>query len=184
MRNEMHLTALTLDHMDDFHRWVKNKESVKYSLSAFQPSRDRKWIEDYIKVQLDNDKTWDRVIICDGCNIGYCGLSGISLSNRSAEFYILIGDDELWGKGIGTKAGYEVLNYGFSQVGLHRIWLTVSSLNLGAIRSYMKLGYIKEGIMREAAFRDGKFHDKIVMGMLKSEWHNQPMQPNANASAD
>jgi RimJ/RimL family protein N-acetyltransferase len=184
MRDEMHLTALTLDHTDDFHRWVENKESVKYSLSAFSPSRDRDWIRDYIKSLLRNDKTWNRVIVCDRRNIGYCGLSDVSPNNRSAEFYILIGDDEYWGKGIGTKAGCEVLNYGFSQVGLHRIWLTVSSINMGAIRSYKKQGYIEEGVMREAAFRDGAFHDKIVMGILESEWYNKSMQPTAKASAD
>jgi len=173
MGYEMYLTALTLDHADEFHRWVKNKKAVKYSLSAFSENRDLDWIKSYLKKIASDDKTWNRVIVYDGQYIGYCGLSNISLVNRSAEFYILIGDDEFWGKGIGTKAGHAVLSYGFSQVGLHRIWLTVSSSNLGAIHSYNKQGYIEEGVMREAAFKDGKYHDKIVMGILKSEWHNK-----------
>lgn len=63
-----------------------------------------------------------------------------------------------------------VLEYGFNNIGLHRIWLTVSSPNLGAIRSYEKLGFHKEGVMREACNRENSFHDKIVMGILCHEW--------------
>lgn len=164
------LVNLTLKHKSDFYRWICNKFSVKYSLSIFLPERNNIWVENYIKTISENDNLWNQVIVEKDKNIGYCGLSNISLSNKNAEYFILIGDNEFWGKGIGTAVGKKVLYYGFEQLRLNRIWLTVSSLNAGAIKSYQKLGFKKEGIMREASFRDSKYHDKIVMGILKKEW--------------
>jgi len=63
-----------------------------------------------------------------------------------------------------------VLEYGFGQLQLHRIWLTVSECNSGAIRSYRKLGFTEEGTMRDACLRDGRYHNKVVMGLLRREW--------------
>jgi len=106
------------------------------------------WISTYLKSILDNKNSREQVISVDGFNIGYCELSNISQSNNSAEYFILIGDGDYWCKGIATEVGKRVLDYGFSKLGLHRIWLTVSSLNAGAIKSYSKLGYKKEGVIR------------------------------------
>jgi len=53
------------------------------------------------------------------------------------------------------------------ELGLHRIWLTVSEFNYGGIKSYKNLGFIEEGRMKDACFRDKKFHDKIVMSKIE-----------------
>ena len=81
--------------------------------------------------------------------------------------------------GFGTSAGHDVLQHGFNNLKLNRIWLTVSETNNAAIRSYTKLGFMVEGRMRESCFRDDKYHDKIVMGVLKHEWHNHRLQATA-----
>ncbi len=169
----MRLEPLKREHASDFARWIGNKDAVKYSLSAFAPSRDESWVWSFIGSLTVNDSTWDQVIVSGKSRIGYCGLCNISMQNRSAQFYILIGDSQFWGLGIGTEAGGKILEYGFKTLGLNRIWLTVSSSNVGAVRSYEKLGFTQEGIMRQAAFRDGQYHDKVVMGMLRNEMHNK-----------
>lgn len=57
----------------------------------------------------------------------------------------------------------------FKKLNLHRIFLTASSSNPGAIRAYEKAGFIHEGKMREAFFRNNEYSDKVFMGILKSE---------------
>ncbi len=172
----MTLEDLTIEHVKDFHRWISNKVSVQFSLSCFLPERDIEWSKKYLKETISDRSCWNQAIAVDGVNIGYCGLYNISARNRSAEYFILIGDDSHWGKGFGTNSGHAVLQYGFSNLNLNRIWLTVSKTNKAAIRSYTKLGYKVEGRMREACFRDNKYHDKIVMSILKHEWHNKRLQ--------
>lgn len=169
----MILEQLTLEHVHDFHRWISNKQAVIYSLSAFLPERDPEWSRQYLEQIVSDPDAWIQVISIDGSNIGFCGLSGISEVNKCAEFFILIGDSEYWNKGIGTEVGIFVLDYGFSIMGLNRIWLTVSEPNLGAMRSYRKIGFVEEGFMREACCRDGLFHNKIVMGLLRKEWESR-----------
>jgi RimJ/RimL family protein N-acetyltransferase len=160
---------LTKNHLTDFCRWISNKSAVEFSLSAFQQERETAWVEQYISKIINDSSCWNQAIVFDGVAIGYCGLSNISLQNRNAEYFILIGDDGCWNKGIGTLAGIQVLKYGFDVLQLHRIWLTVSECNHGAIRSYEKLGFKMEGRMREACHRQGEYHDKMVMGILAEE---------------
>jgi RimJ/RimL family protein N-acetyltransferase len=169
----MILEDLTIEHLDDFHRWISNKVSVQYSLSSFLPERDIEWSRKYLKETISNPSCWNQAISVDGVKIGYCGLCNMSELNKNAEYFILIGDDSYWGMGFGTSAGHAVLQYGFYNLKLNRIWLTVSETNNAAIRSYAKLGFFAEGRMREACFRDNKYHDKIVMSVLKHEWHNK-----------
>ena len=102
--------------------------------------------------------------------IGYAGIAKISHINRSGEYFILIGETDYWEKGIGTEATILITEYGFSTLGLHRIFLTVSEFNKGALRAYEKAGYTHEGLLRDAAFRDGRFHNKILMSALSNEW--------------
>lgn len=173
MKKVLELKELSVEYVDDFHRWVANKNAMKYSLSAFLPDRNTQWIKTYIESTLKNENAWNQVITVGARTIGYCGLTGISHQNQSAEYHILIGDEEYWGQGNGTVAGLKVLEYGFNELKLHRIWLTVSSVNDNAIRSYQKMGFTEEGIMREAAFRDNKFHDKVVMSILEVEYRSR-----------
>ena len=101
----MIIEKLTRNHLSDFCRWISNKVAVKYSLSAFLPERDAAWVEKYI-IGILNDKTcWNQVIVANGVAVGYCGLSNISIQNRSAEYFILIGNEGDWNKGFGTQAG-------------------------------------------------------------------------------
>lgn len=166
----MILDQLTLEHIHDFHRWISNKQAVAYSLSAFLPERDQEWSRRYLQQIVSDPDSWNQVISVDGSNIGFCGLSAISEVDKRAEYFILIGDTAYWNRGLGTEAGRFVLDYGFSILGLNRIWLTVSEPNIGALRSYRKIGFAEEGLMRESCCRDGRFHNKIVMGLLRKEW--------------
>ena len=87
----------------------------------------------------------------------------------------LIEDSTTWNQGLGSLAGHKVLEHGFSVLDFHRIWLTVSELNPGAIKSYENLGFAEEGRMRDACFRDNAFHNKIVMSILEERWLNNRM---------
>jgi RimJ/RimL family protein N-acetyltransferase len=66
----------------------------------------------------------------------------------------------------------QIVRMGFEDLNLHRIFLTASSNNSGAIRAYEKAGFIHEGRMREAFYRNNEFSDKMFMGILKNEFKN------------
>lgn len=166
------LRPLSGEHISPFFKWLRDEEVIKYSLTSFQKlfSEDdiRSWYADLLS---DTKDYVAGIFLSPGeALIGYAGICNISATNKSGEYFIFIGDKDQWGKGIGTLTTRKILKYGFEELKLHRIMLTVSEPNLGGVRAYEKAGFIAEGKHREACYRDGKFHDKIIMSVLKSEF--------------
>lgn len=102
--------------------------------------------------------------------IGIAGLSGIDQANRNAEFYIMIGDKESWGKGYGTEVARMVLDYGFTCLGLHNIWLWVSAGNERGLRAYRRAGFRMAGRIRQSSRLAGRACDDVLMDCLASEF--------------
>ena len=106
----------------------------------------------------------------DASLIGYIFLAGIMKSHKVArEFGIVIGNEENWGQGYGSKASKLILDYGFSNLGLHRVELLVLEFNKRAQRVYEKLGFVVEGLQREARLIDDKWHNVVQMSLLEGE---------------
>ena len=105
--------------------------------------------------------------------IGYAGLSGISVTNQSGEYFLFIGEKAHWRKGVDTAVTKQVLALGFTVHRLNRIMLTVFAPNQGGVKAYANAGFVMEGRLRAACCRDGVFHDKIVMSVLKAEWQQE-----------
>lgn len=102
--------------------------------------------------------------------IGIMSLINIDYKNRNAECIIDIGEKDCWGKGYATEAMRLLLDYGFLEMNLHKIYLRVFSFNKKAIKLYEKMGFYYEGRCSESLFRQGKWHDIIHMGMLKKQY--------------
>ena len=54
--------------------------------------------------------------------IGNCQFHDIDWRNRSAEIGIMIGEKSYWNKGYGTETMRLMLEHGFNNLNLHRIW--------------------------------------------------------------
>lgn len=66
----------------------------------------------------------------------------------------------------------EMLEWGFNELGLNKIWLRVEVDNEKAIKSYKRMGYVEEGILRQDRLRNGEFVDRIRMSILKHEFYD------------
>lgn len=102
--------------------------------------------------------------------LGTSWLKNLDLVNASAEFAIFIADKSLWGKGYGTEVLEIVVDFGFGNLPLERVYLEVDSENERAMASYRKAGFVVEGIMRHAERRRGAFRDRVLMSLLRAEW--------------
>jgi RimJ/RimL family protein N-acetyltransferase len=149
--------------------WHNDKEVTEYSMNALIFPQTLEDCEKFVAQQTTN-KMVTLGILVKNMLVGYIGISGINWVNRSGEFFIFIGDKSVWNKGVGYSAGQSILCYAFNTLGLHRVDLSVSEPNIGAVMLYKKLGFIEEGRKRQSCFRNGVFHDKIIMSLLKKEW--------------
>jgi RimJ/RimL family protein N-acetyltransferase len=101
--------------------------------------------------------------------VGCLGLSGARPKDRCGSIGIALGR-EFMGRGYGTDAMRVIISYGFREMGLHRIQLTVSPFNQAGIRAYEKAGFVVEGRYRESVWHDGRWYDEVLMSVLDHEW--------------
>lgn len=102
--------------------------------------------------------------------IGFVGLDGNNWVAGDAWVGIGIGESACWGRGYGTEAMRLILAYGFRELNLHRVSLSVFEYNPRGYKSYLKAGFREEGRERQWIKRDGRYWDMIYMGILRQEW--------------
>ena len=71
-----------------------------------------------------------------------------------------------WDRGFGTDAVRTACRFGFREMNLKRISLSVYQTNPRGQRAYQKVGFTEEGQRRRAEFVDGHPVDVIEMGLL------------------
>ena len=98
------------------------------------------------------------------------GLKNIDYLNQKSDFFIMIGNSEHRGKGIGYFATKEILNHAFNNLNINRVELIVLKENTRAINLYKKVGFIQEGIKRQCIFKNGKFVDVVIMSLLRDDY--------------
>ena len=103
-------------------------------------------------------------------HIGNIALQRIDLLSRNAMFSIIVGDKDYWGKGYAKEAVKLILEHGFSQMNLHRIYCATTADNVPMQKLALSVGMKKEGRRRDAAFKAGNYKDVIEYGVLKKEW--------------
>ncbi len=153
-----------------FCRWVNDPE-VRHFISAIFPSgikQERDWIENANK----DDKNVILVIeIKDsGIPIGTMGLHRIDWISRTAFTGALIGEKEFWGKGFGTDAKINLLNYAFNTLNLRKICSSALSYNGRSIGHNLHCGYKIEGIRKNQFFRKGRYWDEVMLSVIKKDW--------------
>ena len=108
--------------------------------------------------------------------IGLTGLSHISHVHRTAEFGIGLGEPDARGKGCGSEAARLVLDYAFTLLGLHNVWLRVFAYNERAIRAYRRAGFREIGRRREAHRVGARAYDEVLMDCLATGFSGSVLQ--------
>ncbi|HUT80313.1 MAG TPA: GNAT family protein [Candidatus Bathyarchaeia archaeon] len=105
--------------------------------------------------------------------LGQTNLNVINKIARSADLGIFIFNKEEWNKGFGSDAMKILLKFGFDNLNLHRIELSVYPYNERAIHVYKKIGFTIYGRKRHSRFMNGQFQDEILMDILEDEWRKK-----------
>jgi RimJ/RimL family protein N-acetyltransferase len=113
--------------------------------------------------------------------IGEIGFTNLIMTHQTAEFGIMIGESSCWGKGYGAEATQRLLVYGFELLGLHLIWLRVSSSNQRGLRAYHKAGFREVGRLHEALRIGRTRYDEIYMECLAAEFLERVKQREPDA---
>lgn len=150
-----------------YFRWINDKELVQFN-APFKPVSEAQ--HDQWFASVGNDPRIVVFSIVENKSdilIGSCSLRHIDLLHQHAELQIRIGEMEYHNRGYGTEAVNLLVEHGFYDLNLSRIYLHVFADNERAIRSYEKCGFEWEGTLRNAVFIDGEFKNIHLMAILK-----------------
>ena len=117
------LRKIKVSDYSDMYEYSCNERVTKYLLWRAHP--DAKYTRDYlsyVQSQYRAGEFYDWALIHKDTNkmIGTCGFAKLDIDNNSAEIGYVINPD-FWGKGYATEAVKRVIDFGFSELNLHRI---------------------------------------------------------------
>lgn len=151
-------------------KWLNNKKANMFigdKLGKKTNFKEQtKWFSDY---QKNKNKIFF-TIMDDKKPIGFMGFSNINKINKSADIFIMIGEDNYRGKGIGESAMRYLLDYGFGKLKLHKITLGVIENNKSALGLYKKLGFRIEGKLIDDVFYKNKYYNSLLMALFRKDY--------------
>lgn len=132
--------------------------------------REKQWVFD--KSVNDNRNIYLAICLCeDKRMIGYTSLNNIDLRNLKAEWGgTIIGDKQMWGKGIASEAARLMLDYIFNQYPIHKCYAYCLEEHLVTVKMFKSLGFIIDGVSRDDVYKDGAFKSKISVSILRDEY--------------
>jgi RimJ/RimL family protein N-acetyltransferase len=173
MRGEkVYLAAWTKDDVSTVAQWYANTEFSRMLDTDPARPRTEKYPEEWMDEAEKSGKHFSFAVktCAEDKLIGFVELEGILWQHGVAWLAVGIGEPEYWGEGYGREACALILRFGFWEVNLHRIQLTVFAYNTRGIAAYEKLGFVREGVFREFLQRDGRRYDMYLYGLLRYEW--------------
>lgn len=127
---------------------------------------------------IEDGKTWINIagneeincnfaIIVNNKAVGGIGLTlGEDIEKISAEVGYWLGET-YWGKGITSSALNGIVDYGFNELGLERIFAKPLEHNLASRRVLEKNRFNLEGILNRSVIKSGKIYNQVLYAIGK-----------------
>src|SRR5690554_4484833 len=136
--------------LDSVHNYASDIEVVRYMEWGPNSIKEtEEFIEQAIKSKDVNPrKQFELAVTKEKQLIGSCGLVITNLEAKQAYIGYCF-NKKYWGMGFATESANKLLDFGFSELSLHRIHATCDVNNTGSERVLQKIGMKKEGCLRE-----------------------------------
>jgi RimJ/RimL family protein N-acetyltransferase len=171
------LLPLTVEHARLSLQWRQSARAHNLNLGAQTVEQQAAWI-----AARPADEQNFVIALKTGTPVGMVSLCGIDAVNRHAESArFLIGDeDAVRGVPAAVEAMKLLYQRAFDDLGLVRVFGTISSDNTLMMKWQKFLGMREEGRMRQHYFINGHFQDAVMFGILAAEYRSQAL-PRMNS---
>ena len=103
--------------------------------------------------------------------IGAAGLLYINWIIRSADFSFYIGDENKYigDDGVANEAAKLLIDYGFNNLNLHKIWMELYEFDKQKIEFFTKkFNFEQDAILRDNCFENGKYHNSFILSLINN----------------
>ena len=164
--DDLGLRRITMnDDLSNYVKWFNDQEVTKHSTHGKYPMT----LSDIEKYILSIEKCHLHLSVFikqTREHIGNISLQSIDHINQSAEFAIMFGEKQYWGKGYAYKAAKLIIDHAIQKLNLRRIYCGTADGNIGMKKLALKLGMSEEGRRKEAFFFEGYYVDIVEFGMI------------------
>jgi [ribosomal protein S5]-alanine N-acetyltransferase len=167
------LRPLTPDDAPDIARRAGRREIADTTISIPHPYSEeqaRQWIAGNVDLfARGKSAVFGMELKRERTLVGSIGLREIDAEHSQAElgYWIAV---EWWGRGYATEAVRAVVDFGFRQLGLNRIYAHHMVRNPASGRVLAKIGMKQEGLLRQQSKKWGVFEDVVLLAVLRDEW--------------
>lgn len=151
--------------------WRNRPELRQYfrEYRELNSAQQQQWFEQ--KVNGDpSTRMFSIVELASGRLLGACGLCYIDWINRTADFSIYIGADGLYIDDVLAPDTARVLiEYGFRELGLHRLWSEIYSFDSAKTKFFDTLGFQLDGRHRQTHWTADRWHDSLYFSLLSTD---------------
>ncbi len=169
MKANIQLRALEREDLRYIHLLNNDNKIMSYWFE--EPYESFAELQDLFEKHIHNQSERRFILMDDKQTVGLVELVEIDLIHRNAEFQIII-DPQSQGKGYASIATKLAIEYAFTILNLHKIYLLVDKKNDKAIHIYQKTGFQIEGELKEEFFINGSYHDAIRLCMFQRDFLN------------
>jgi RimJ/RimL family protein N-acetyltransferase len=160
------LVPLTLSHASRTRAWA-NDVVVSRLMNRARPVSESEHQQWFGSILNRTDCLFFAVELMDEArHIGNVWLWDIDTRHRKAELRIVIGEASVRNRGLGSQAIDLICRHGFDNLGLHRVYAYVLSINPGGRRAFERAGFVLEGTLRDDRWADDQFVDANVLARL------------------
>lgn len=119
-------------------------------------------------------RIWEFAVLLKGTQ-DLIGATGIRISDTDPEQAELgyCYNRDFWGAGLGTEAARALVQFGFKELNLHRIWASCDALNLGSAGVLRKTGMRQEAHLLQDRKARGHWRDSFQFAILREEWQHR-----------
>lgn len=103
--------------------------------------------------------------------LGFCALFRVRADSGRAEVGVWLAPDA-WGQGYATESLERLVEYAFTERRFHRLNAGALATNDRSQAMLDRVGFREEGRRRDYYFVDGAYVDRVVYGLLESEWRD------------
>ena len=170
------LRDFTQDDWPELHAIESDPEVARYQgFEPRTPAEAQTYVQGAIAAARATPRiTYDLAVVLRTSDrlVGRCGLHLSRPELREGVvWYTLL--RSLWGRGYIPEALGALVQFGFTELKLHRIWAECDPANRASYRVLEKLGMRCEGHLRENAWVKGCWVDSLIYAILDREWYKR-----------
>ncbi len=164
---EITLRPWHIDDAEDLAKLANNKNVAQFMADVFPHPYSVENAKTFIAFATSNNTSTIFAIVVDGKPAGSIGLHlQTDILRKNAEIGYWLGE-AYWGKGIITNVIPQIIDYGFKNMDIIRIFARIIGTNITSRKVVEKCGFKLEGQYEKTLYKNGEFLDEYIYAVRK-----------------